>query len=412
MLSVDDPETLGAPAAWGKIDNIDYIDVAATGPHDSPRSVPKGAILTAFGWGALDYGRAEVTGVYLSIDGGVPLEAVYGIERQDVADFFGNEHLVRTGFRGVLSTAHLTPGEHVLSIAVRDADGRLVAVSGADETFTIDAALDELAKSAPPSEWETIIYIDSLSVDGRPAVEPLQAEPESLIAVRGWAIDAPAHGVGTAIFGLIGTTVVKGVYGFAREDVADIYSDGDYRNCGFALHVPLSGLPEGEHTLRLRLVGADGTTVHDGPAIRVDVVGFLLDTSALTPDGSLARANIDEAIVIGPQGNLRPGARDLKLAQGEQLFVRGWAVDEANDAPARAVHLVVDDLPSVPAVYGLERVDVAGVFGKPHFTASGFTGLLATSGLPPGPHSLGLRVIASDGRRFYETAQRIDFTVR
>lgn len=412
MLSVEDPEALGSPEAWGKIDIIDYIDVAATGPHEAPRRVPKGAILTAFGWGALDYGRAEVTGVYVAIDGGLPLEALYGIERQDVAGFFGNERLARTGFRGVLSTAHLGPGEHVLSIAVRDAEGRLVPVSSADETFTIEADLDELVATAPPSDWETIINIDSLSVDGRPAGEPLEAEPESLVAVRGWAIDAPARSAGTAIFGLIGSSVVKAVYGFSREDVADIHPDGDYRNCGFALQIPLGGLPPGEHTLRLRLVGADGATVHDGPAVRVDVVDFPLDTSALTPAGSLARANIDEAVVLDAQGRLRPGGRDFKLERGDQLFVRGWAVDEVNDAPARAVHLVVDDLPSVPAVYGLERPDVAGVLGKPQFAASGFTGLVATSSLADGPHTLALRVIASDGRRFYDTLQRIEFTVR
>jgi hypothetical protein len=403
-------EDAATVSAAGHIDEIDHIDVRSNGPHAAPHSVPKGAILSVSGWAALGEGRVPATGVYVIVDDGLPLEAFHGLPRSDVADFFENQALARSGFRGVLATSHLAAGPHVLSLAVRDEAGRLIPVETA-ESFTIDASLDHLVLESPPSDAPATICIDALSVDGQPASEPLEAGPGSLIGIRGWAIDAPAETVGAGIFAVVGTTVVTCTYGFVRDDVAEASGNPRLRLSGFSAAVPLDGIPAGEALIRLRLVAADGVTVCDGPAIRVDVAASFAGSVEPAPAGAATQAYIEEVLVLDAGGGVRPGSRGLKPARGEQLFVRGWAIDAPNAAPARAVHVCIDELPSTAAVYGLERGDVATALGSPQLAACGFTALVPTDSLAAGPHALALRVVARDGRAFYETLQRIDFTL-
>jgi hypothetical protein len=163
--------------------------------------------------------------------------------------------------------------------------------------------------------------------------------------------------------------------------------------------------------MRVRVVGADGETVYDGPSVRVDVAAVSVESAALVPTGTTTSAFIDDVAVFDAAGSLKSFARDLRLQRGDQLFIRGWAIDEERGTVARAVHLCVDDLPSTPAVYGIERADVTRIFERPDLVACGFTGLIQTASMAPGAHEVAVRVIDGEGLRFYETHQRIEFSL-
>jgi hypothetical protein len=400
----------GSLTASGHIDEIDYIDVAASAPHEQPTIVPKGAILTVRGWAVLAEEPAGTTGVYAIVDDGSPLEALYGLERDDIAELYGSDVHGSCGFKAVLSTSHLAPGQHTLSLAVRDAEGRLLAVPGS-ESFTIESSLDRLVLEAPESESWTPIAVDSCAVDDEFAEEPLVAGPASIVSIRGWAVDSPAGTVASAVFGVAGSLAVKAAYGFPREDVVADQGGAEFRRSGFALDIPADELGPGSHAVLIRAVGADGETVYDGPIVRIDVSGFDAESALVEATASLTKASIDEIAVFDADGNVRVPSGEVRLARGEQLFVRGWAIDEVADATARAVHLCIDDLASTAAVYGLDRGDVATVFGRPDLAACGFTALLSTASLGAGAHEVAVRVIDREGRRYYDAQQRIEFTI-
>jgi hypothetical protein len=61
---------------------------------------------------------------FVIVDGQMGYETQYGIERGDVAGYFGNPGLVRSGFRATIPIAALTPGEHVVTVRVLNADAR------------------------------------------------------------------------------------------------------------------------------------------------------------------------------------------------------------------------------------------------------------------------------------------------
>ena len=380
----------------------------------TPRTLPnavyqKGAILSLRGWAFINEDPTRGKGVCVRIDDGPPLEALAGLDRRDVAQAFHTVGFAASGFRGVFSTAHLALGDHILSLAVRSDDGRLIEAADA-ESFSIDASPEHLVfagtASASMPGW-----VDHLSVDGQPAVEPITAQACNTITIRGRAVD-PAGSV-EAVFAVVSSTVARGVFVLLHDDVAAAADQGAerYRKTGFTVEVPLASVPPGEHALRLRFVGAAATTVYEGPVIRVNLAARR-DDAPFVLTGEMTKAHIDEASVLAADGTARPHSRPLRLTRGDQLLVSGWAVDAAGGTTAAAVHLWLDDLPTSSSVlYGLARSDVAAALGNPEFTACGFNALISTASMPAGMHELALLVLDRAGRCMYETSQHVDFTL-
>ncbi len=396
--------------AVGRIEEIDYIDVRSVGPHAEPRIVPKGAILSVRGWATVTELPGVSTGVYVGVDDALPLEASYGIDRPDVAEVFGSEAYASAGFRALLSTAHLDAGLHTVVCSVRDDEGQLLPIEGSEE-FTIEAPFDQLVLESPRNE-STPIRIDAIEVDGEPSDEPIVAGATSVVTITGWAVDRPRMGLGRSIFAVIGTLVVRGSYGLPRPDVVADQGGDRYLESGFAIGIPLDVVDPGSHSIAIRMVGADGATVYDGPELSLDVTDHIVETAALLAAESTTLASIDEVVVLDREGNIcPPGASGLQATRGDQLFIRGWAIDSENDSPARAVYIGMDRTASVPTNYGLDRQDVAAVLERPHLVACGFTAFVPTAGMPAGMHRMSLRVIDQSGKRFFETSQQVEFEV-
>jgi hypothetical protein len=395
-------------AAAGHIDAIDYIDPFAVSTHDEPTVVPKGSVIVVRGWAAL-VASPGLGRVFVAIDDHPPLEATYGLERLDIVAAFADDAFARTGFEAACSSAHLAPGPHRLRVAIVDEAGEEHVVDG-PMPFEIDATLDDVIRAADTTEAGAWIVVDRLAVDDAFAEEPLDAGATSIVRVRGWAIEE-GPGTGSALFGVIGSTVVRARYGLRRDDVAATLGAERFAECGFDLDVPMEAVPPGPHVVHLRLLGRDGTTVYAGPHVRVDVAAPAHSDEPAAFASVIASAHIDRALIVGEHGALRGAPADLRLVRGERLFVSGWAIDEASDALARGVAVCVDEMLSFRALYGHDRDDVAASFERPELGACGFTALVPTASMPSGPHVLTLRVIARDGRHFFEASERIAFTV-
>ncbi len=105
---------------------------------------------------------------------------------------------------------------------------------------------------------------------------------------------------------------------------------------------------------------------------------FSIDTVSL-PGAAKRRG------VWGPPPGAPPGGHVVRLT--------GWAVDQAERAPASGLAVRVDDGKIFTASYGSDRPDVARVLGDPAYRYSGFTARLEAP-LAPGPHRVSLLIYA------------------
>jgi hypothetical protein len=120
------------------------------------------------------------------------------------------------------------------------------------------------------------------------------------------------------------------------------------------------------------------------------------------------RAAID---IIGPSKVDPSDQGPVRLVEGVPFAVTGWAVDVPAQAPASAVFVTVDDEPLLTD-YGIDRPDVAQAFGATILRKTGFAASIRADGLVPGVHTLGLTVVAHDGRSYYEPLPTLQVDVR
>lgn len=94
------------------------------------------------------------------------------------------------------------------------------------------------------------------------------------------------------------------------------------------------------------------------------------------------------------------GVSEISVSSEDATLFEGWAVDDLSGTVAAGVDVVVDGIP-YRAVYGKARSDVAAA-RNPAFHNSGFHFSLGPGVLSGGVHSFTIRIIASDGRSYYE----------
>lgn len=96
----------------------------------------------------------------------------------------------------------------------------------------------------------------------------------------------------------------------------------------------------------------------------------------------------------------------------EEITITGWAVDEHENGPASAVHVVIDDEKNIPTIYGLDRPDVANAYGNKKFKRSGFKASFASSILEEGSHNFTIKILSNDGKGYYLSNQIATFVLK
>jgi hypothetical protein len=86
---------------------------------------------------------------------------------------------------------------------------------------------------------------------------------------------------------------------------------------------------------------------------------------------------------------------------GGDIVVSGFAIDEPAHALASAVDIAIDGLPFA-AHYHIDRLDVADFFKMPVYGKAGYQFTVPARFFGKGKHPLVARVIASDGKSYYE----------
>ncbi len=84
--------------------------------------------------------------------------------------------------------------------------------------------------------------------------------------------------------------------------------------------------------------------------------------------------------------------------------VDGFGFDPVAMAPGKGVDVLVDGR-AYGTRYGAARQDVASYFKTPALAAVGFSALLPAEAMAPGPHTVSIRVVAADGKGFFESPQ-------
>lgn len=189
-----------------------------------------------------------------------------------------------------------------------------------------------------------------------------------LVEVLGWAFSTDAPIVRVEIFaGEIALATLP--CGIARPDIAQRFSHRYAAISGYAGWVSFDAVPLGECRLVIHATDARG-----GRAVytrTVIVVESPIHGALDTPD---------------------VGATVL-----QELWITGWAISTA--APIARVEAFMDEVELGAIHYGDDRPDVALLFARPEFGASGIAARVLLNTFPSGTKRLRIRIIDERGNR-------------
>lgn len=83
------------------------------------------------------------------------------------------------------------------------------------------------------------------------------------ILFESWAVDPRTDELLDSVYFYFNDKAYKAYYGNQRQDVAEFMGSDKYRFCGFERFIPLSEFPDGEYTVKLRLVNRDRTGYYE-----------------------------------------------------------------------------------------------------------------------------------------------------
>jgi len=135
----------------------------------------------------------------------------------------------------------------------------------------------------------------------------------------------------------------------------------------------------------------------------------MLSAAGLTPLNKEPLYHID---ALNGQTNALPKLLSLETEKGDSLKIRGWAVDQDNSKTAGGVLIAIDGNLEVPALYGLDRPDIAAFHKNSNYRYSGFEASIPASVIGPGRHVIDIMVISADGSSYYLPVQILTLDIK
>lgn len=405
-----------ATPADGAIDEIYLVGSPQTGS----RVIPAGQAVYLRGWVIDGQAMVPAARVTIVIDGTLEVAATYGLAREDIATFYGEPRLIHCGFNAVIPTG-LGVGDH--QVAVRAVgQGERVFSSAGTEVHVIPSVFPQRfsAKVRPGGIGDA----SRIATDGDlRSVEQRAGRFELLLGagveVDGWGFDLASRRCFLEIGALVdGCWYLRGAPGRrSRVDVALAHGLLDVIECGFVIRFLLNFLDPGDHELQVVGRDPDGSWVAIGKPFPFEAIEPALPWIWALPElRQPTRLAIDDVRVHVVEDEddepAAPSARrasPLLVRQGHGIFLCGWAVDAPVCGPASAVYIGIDGnrRDPIPARYGRARPAPPPIFGPGVWNDCGFTALVPTDDLAPGPHVLEPLVVARNGFGYYAPSESV-----
>ena len=187
------------------------------------------------------------------------------------------------------------------------------------------------------------------------------------------------------------------------SDLRSLFSDNRLDERMSALVLSGEGARFFQNPIRVDIEELPGITLqfHETPALSLKGMG---------PLGVADAARIEVLNRTGVAGIGPNEVIDVEDTQGS-LYVQGWAIDRLGGKLASAVWIELDGK-LYPATYGLPRRDIQALFrDEGSYPTSGFEWMMPSWKLGTSVHELTIKVIAKDGKSYYDAGQHLRFRV-
>ena len=232
-------------------------------------------------------------------------------------------------------------------------------------------------------------------------------EKNLFLSVRGWAVDPVANNVAGGVIAEVNKMQYKAIYGLVPENATNY--PGQPAKSGFRCLIPLSDITYFPRVLSIKVVNNDKTGYYVSPKTLTFVIMDepLPSLKGINKLEQTTRNNLDSI-----NGMPVSGGNAAVIDRASPLItISGWAVDSVEGYLAGGVYISIDSN-DIPAVYGFERMDVAGSQDNLQYTFSGYQLNIRTDSLPDGPHTLAVKILKYNKKSYYTPDREYRFEIK
>ena len=400
MLNFDPLSVTGT--TFGDIDVLSHID-ALPGLFQSvgPARIPLGAPMTLSGWAVDPNGDLPAEVVAVSINATFVFAAETGFGRYDVKALLGERTPEKIGFRALVPTDMLLPGNHELRAYALSADG--VWYQAAYRPFSVHRPMRPEMTISSHRVAVHVDTVDEVTADGKRG--PLAAIVPSghFVSINGWAVD---HETKRAPAGICAVDDVSGRWNACCDVVradARAASGATDERLGFEILIPADALGRGRHVLSMCAFDRDGRRFSGSAEAKVEIAAPMREfpgfASKMKQDARAAAV-----LQIGDRETpivMRVG-RTIEIEPAETIVIEGWAVASEDTAPGQIIleleplGITVPPLRYHP-ISGYHRAKPQMRLAPPLREDSWFYYELDPSNLAAQTYALNVAVISGDG---------------
>ncbi len=201
------------------------------------------------GWAIDPLAQTTASGVIIQI-GDQYYEAVYGKERDTVAEFFHSDSYLKCGYTIELNTQELAASQYI-TIHVISADG---TYQYPPETYSI--RLNTVKPVVSYTEWG-FHNLDRLGDIHAEGYNVNVDQTKEVTVVEGWALDPLADSTASGVIIQIGDQYYEAEYGKERDTVAEYFQNESYLKCGYLLEVNTQELLSAG-SMKVHVISSDG----------------------------------------------------------------------------------------------------------------------------------------------------------
>lgn len=301
----------------------------------------------------------------------------------------------------------LNEGSLSLKVAILSEDKTKFNVFDEDIKLTIFHRINYLSHTKQEDPLETgKFHIDNMN--GQKLNYTEEVGNCSYLNIKGWASSGENE---NSIPGLIATINGKSYltqFVSKRNDLVNHFDNDAFKYAGWGVKIPCKDFEEGIYDLSFQVLSSldTGYWVPDKKfKINFETEYTLSKLNELNQNEKQTKYSIDNV-----NGTTTATSNKEVIIKGNLLKIYGWAVDFPNAKPASKVFIEINGK-LYKTNYGLKREDVMKAYENDSYLNSGWKIEIPVSGLRKGEYKIGLRIISSDKKSYYQPNNNVSIKI-
>jgi len=215
------------------------------------------------GWAGDLANMSPLKSLYAEVNGTL-INCNYGIDRESVSSYYGNENMRYTGFSVTIPSALLKSADKI-NFILQTNDNKLIRCEYAFEKLATTAEKINALPIISSGDAATEIWVDYCNGTSQTTARTIYVERSGAetVMLTGWCADLTNGVPFGKLYVNVNGEFYECAYGIERTSVSDFYGNENLKNTGFSIYLPIGYFNNGISQLQFVAINSDGSARYE-----------------------------------------------------------------------------------------------------------------------------------------------------